>query len=144
MRATVKARRLECKQLQDKLQTTIEENGVGISKKDLLKIMAAQNLEAFPHMKFFWEERMKRLQANKMGRRYHPQIIRFALSLHGKSPYAYRDLRDSGALSLPSERVLQDSKNYFEPKAHINKENVCMKKPLPFLMFNMLLLSWMR
>ena len=59
-----------------------------------------------------------------MGRRYHPQIIRFALSLHGKLPSAYRELRDSSALILPSERVLRDYKNYFKPSAGINKENV--------------------
>ena len=67
---------------------------------------------------------MKLLQSSKMGRRYRPQIIRFALSLHGKSPSTYRELRDSGALILPSERVLRDYKNYFKPKAVINKENV--------------------
>ena len=93
-------------------------------EKDLLTIMGAQNLEATPRMKFFWEQQMKLLQSKKMGRRYHPQIIRFALSLHGKSPSAYRELRDSGALILPSERVLRDYKNYFKPKAGINKENV--------------------
>ena len=93
-------------------------------EKDLLTIMGGQNLEATPHMKFFWEQQMKLLQSKKMGRRYHPQIIRFALSLHGKSPSAYRELRDSGALILPSERVLRDYKNYFKPKAGINKENV--------------------
>ena len=67
---------------------------------------------------------MKLLQAKKMGRRYHPQIIRFALSLHGKSAAAYRELRESGALVLPSERVLRDYKNYFKPKAGINLENI--------------------
>ena len=75
-------------------------------------------------MKFFWQEQMKLLQSSKMGRRYHPQVIRFALSIHSKSPSAYRELRDSGALVLPSERVLRDYKNYFKPKAGINKENV--------------------
>ena len=40
------------------------------------------------------------------------------------APSAYRELRDSGALILPSERVLRDYKNYFKPKAGINKENV--------------------
>ena len=59
-----------------------------------------------------------------MGRRYHPQIIRFALTIHSKSPSAYRELRDSGALVLSSERVFRDYKNYFKPKAGINKENV--------------------
>ena len=67
---------------------------------------------------------MKLLQSAKMGRRYHPQVIRFALSIHSKSPSAYRELRDSGALILPSERVLRDYKNYFKPKAGISKENV--------------------
>ena len=75
-------------------------------------------------MKFFWQEQIKLLQSTKMGRRYHPQIIRFALSIHSKSPSAYRELRDGGALVLPSERVLRDYKNYFKLKAGINKENV--------------------
>ena len=98
--ATVKASRLECKQLQDRikqLEARIKEHGVGISET------LEKGLKATPHMKFFWEQQMKHMQAKKMGRRYHPQIIRFALSLHGKSPAAYKELRDSGALILPSE-----------------------------------------
>ena len=59
-----------------------------------------------------------------MARRYHPQIIPFALSLHGKSPAAYREIRDSGAMILPSERVLRDYKNYFKPKAGLNVDNI--------------------
>jgi hypothetical protein len=86
--------------------------------------MAGKNLEENPHMKFFWEHQMKLLQTSKMGRRYHPQIIRFALSLHAKSASAYCELRDSGALILLSERVLRDYKNYYKPKSGINKENV--------------------
>ena len=128
--ATVKASRLECKQLEGRikeLEAKIKDDGVGISgslENDILKIMGGQNLEATPHMKFFWEQQMKLLQSEKFGRRYHPQIIRFALSLHGKSPAAYRELRDSGALILPSERVLRDYKNYFKPKAGLNIENI--------------------
>jgi hypothetical protein len=86
--------------------------------------MAGKNLEDNPHMKLFWEQQMKLLQSSKMGRRYHPQIIRFALSLHAKSASACREVQESGALILPSERVLRDYKNYFKPKAGINKENV--------------------
>jgi hypothetical protein len=95
LRATVIETRLKCKTLEDqleKLERKINDEGVSVSdslEKDLLKIMAGQNLEATPHMKFFWQEQMKLLQAKKMGRRYHPQIIRFALSLHGKLPSAY-------------------------------------------------------
>ena len=41
-------------------------------------------MEATSHMKLFWQEQMKLLRAKKMGTWYHPQIIRFALSLHGE------------------------------------------------------------
>jgi hypothetical protein len=130
LRATVVSSRLQMKDMEDrlqKLQQKIEQNGVGVSEtleKDILTILGGQNLEATPHMKFFWQEQMKLLQSSKMGRRYHPQVIRFALSIHSKPPSAYRELRESGALILPSERVLRDYKNYFKPKAGISKENV--------------------
>ena len=130
LRATVKATSLECKMLNEQLQEMqerIQEQGVCIDKsleEDIRKIMDGQNLNATPHMKFFWEGQMKLLQSSSCGRRYHPQIIRFALSLHWKSPSAYRELRESGALVLPSEKKLRDYKNYFPPKAGINNENV--------------------
>ena len=130
LRATVKSTRLQVKDLEDRLkqlQLKIERQGINISdglEKDILKIMGGQSLEATPHIKFFWQEQMKLLQSAKMGRRYHPQVICFALSIHSKSPSAYRELQDSGALILPSERILRDYKNYFKPKAGINKENV--------------------
>jgi hypothetical protein len=130
LKATVISSRVQVKDLEERLQhlqENIEQHGVGVSEpleKDILKIMGGQSLEATPHMKFFWQEQMKLLQSTKMGRRYHPQVIRFALSIHSKSPSAYRELRNSGALILPSERVLRDYKNYFKPKAGISKENV--------------------
>ena len=130
LRATVKATRLECKMLKEQLhemQERIQEQGICIDKsleEDIRKIMDGQNMNATPHMKFFWEEQVKLLQSASCGRRYHPQTIWFALSLHGKSPSAYRELRESGALVLPSERILRDYKNYFPPKAGINNENV--------------------
>ena len=104
----------------EKMQPQSEKHGVNVSKpleKDLLTIMSGQNLDSTPHMKFFWEQQMRLLQTKKMGHRYLPQVIRFALSIHCKSPSAYRELRESGALILPSERVLRDYKSYFKPGA---------------------------
>ena len=130
LRATVIADRIRLKDLEarlEKMQQQIEKHGVNVSKpleKDLLTIMSGQNLDSTPHMKFFWEQQMRLLQTKKMGRRYHPQVIRFALSIHCKSPSAYRELRESGALILPSERVLRDYKNYFKPGAGITEENI--------------------
>ena len=130
LRATVISTQLQVKDLEDRLQELqlkIEKQGIGISEsieKDILMIMSGQNLDATSHMKFFWQEQMKLLQRTQMGRRYHLQIIRFALTLHGTSPSAYRELQESVTLILPSERVLRDYKNYFKPKAGISKENV--------------------
>ena len=73
LRVTVEATRLENKQLHERLKSLQD------------KIMSGQNPEG-THMKFFWQQQMVLLQSKKMGRRYHPQVIRFALSIHGKSP----------------------------------------------------------
>ena len=91
LRATVKASRIECKMLKEQLQEMqerIQDQGILINRsleEDIRKIMDGQNLNATPHMKFFWEEQMKLLQSTSCGRRYHPQIIRF--------PYIYMESR---------------------------------------------------
>ena len=126
----MRTERLHSKELEERLQTLekkIKADSVHVDEtidKDILQIMSNQNLDATQHMKFFWQQQVKFLQSNKHGRRYHPQVIRFALSHHAKSAAAYREVRESGALILPSERMLRDYKNYFKPKAGINKENV--------------------
>ena len=100
------------------MQECIQKQGVLINRsleEDIRKIMDGQNLNATPHMKFFWEEQMKVLQSTCCYCKCHPQIIRFALPIHGKSPSAYTELRESGALVLPSERILRDYKNYSPP-----------------------------
>ena len=95
LRATLKATRLECKDLKERLhnlEKQIKQDGFSVSdatEEDILKTMAGKNLDDNPHMKFFWDQQMKLLQSSKMGWRYHPQIVRFALSLHAKSAPAY-------------------------------------------------------
>ena len=57
LQATVKASRLECKQLEERfkqLEARINEDGVGIIQnleKDILTIMGGKNLDVTPHMK---------------------------------------------------------------------------------------------
>ena len=75
-------------------------------------------------MKVFWEQQRKLVAMPKFGRRYHPHAIRFCLSVHAKSPPAYRELRDSGILVLPSERTLRDYRNFFKPRAGFHPENI--------------------
>ena len=49
--------------------------------------------------------------------RWHPQIIRWCLHLRLKSSGAYKELRESGILRLPSERTLRDYTYCVPPKA---------------------------
>ena len=50
----------------------------GALENNILKIMGGQNLDATPHMKFFWKQQMKLLKSEKFGCHYHLQIIQFA------------------------------------------------------------------
>ena len=90
----------------------------------LISILGKTDLKRTPHMDFFWQQQKKLLSSLKFGRRYHPHLIRFCLSVHAKSPAAYRELASSGVLVLPGEGILRDYKNFFKPKPGFNKENI--------------------
>lgn len=128
--ATVQRQRVVCKELEDRislLQKEIEVNSVSIDEtleKDILAILADSGNEITPHMRVFWEQQRKMLAQSKFGRRYHPHIIRFCLSIHAKSPAAYKELRDSGILVLPSVKTLRDYRNFFTPRAGFHPKNV--------------------
>ena len=134
--ATVHHQRVVCKQLEDRvnqLETEIEKNSITVNEvleKDLLEIFGKNSTEVSPHMQVFWEQQRKLLASPKFGRRYHPHVIRFCLSLHAKSPAAYKELRDSGVLVLPSQRTLRDYRNLFKPKPGFNPENIQRLKEL--------------
>ena len=59
--------------------------------------------------RLLWEQQLRVMKAKSTkGMRWHPLTIKLCLSLKLKSPAAYRTLRDSGFLLLPSERTLRD------------------------------------
>ncbi len=128
--ATIQKQRVVCKQMEERigqLEKEIETNSIAINEsleKDILEIFANNSGEISPHMRVFWEQQRKLLSSPKFGRRYHPHVIRFCLSLHAKSPAAYKELKDSGILVLPSQRTLRDYRNFFKPKPGFNSENI--------------------
>ena len=128
--ATVQQQRLVCKELEGRiaeLEKEIKTNSIPIDetmKKDILVILADSGEEVTPHMKVFWEQQRRLVAMPKFGRRYRPHCIRFCLSIHAKSPAAYRELRDSGILVLPTERTLRDYCNFFKPRAGFHPENI--------------------
>ena len=54
----------------------------------------------------FWQQQKKLLQSSPSGVKYHPMVIRYALSLAAKSPSCYEEIRQSKILVLPSQRTL--------------------------------------
>ncbi len=108
----------ETARLKAKLQKATEQEGVIIDQpleKDLEMILQ----EKWDHIKdqypedsfhrLFWEQQIGALKAKERKQiRWHPMLIRWCLSMKLLSPAAYRALRSSGLLVLPSERTLRD------------------------------------
>ncbi|XP_076799962.1 uncharacterized protein LOC143445041 isoform X2 [Clavelina lepadiformis] len=61
----------------------------------------------------FWKEQQKLNSMKRNGEGYHPELIKFCLSLAAKSKSAYEELRQSGILRLPSSRTLNDYRNVY-------------------------------
>ncbi|CAB4043602.1 Hypothetical predicted protein, partial [Paramuricea clavata] len=73
-------------------------------------------------MKIFWEAQRKALeQKNLNGHRWHPKVIRLCLSIWNRSPEAYKELRESGVLVLPSGRLLRMYKNSCSQNPGLNE-----------------------
>ena len=128
--STIQRQRIESKELKDRLldlEKEIKSNSITVGEaleSDIVSILGNADLEGTPHMQHFWQQQKKLLASPKFGRRYHPHLIRFCLSLHAKSAAAYRELASSGVLVLPSERALRDYRNFFQPKPGFQKENI--------------------
>ena len=144
---TIQQHRLECKQLKeriDEMQRSITEKSQPVDSElgnDFVKIFSERKEDVLPFMKLFWEEQQKYLSAsNSKSVRYHPQIIKFCLSLAAKSSSTYSDIgydksSGSGILVLPSLRTLRDYKNYIRPQRGFNNVVVedLRKKTMWFL-----------
>nr|XP_039265951.1 uncharacterized protein LOC120341496 isoform X2 [Styela clava] len=59
--------------------------------------------------------------AHPSSRRYHPDVIRWAMELYCRSPSAYDHLRTSQVLTLPSPSTLNRYRNVIPPQSGINK-----------------------
>ena len=82
--------------------------------------------EKFPEdspQRLLWDQPRQYFQlSNKRQMRWHPLIIRFALNLKYLSTSAYRAVRQSGFLSLPSERTLSDYTHWFSSHTGVQLE----------------------
>lgn len=109
-----------------KLATVTESHGVDVVDEvlhsDLNSIMLSETntiLQAFPEGSFARVSCQQQLDAlsrpDKRGIRWHPLMVKWCLYLRHKSSGAYELLRDSGCLTLPSQRTLRDYTHHVKP-----------------------------
>lgn len=138
---TLKPHRLRNKELEnyvEKIRFEIDKCGTAINEsleKDLISIFSnVSDNEILNFKNLFWEEQQKYLQQNKTGRRYHPMIIKYCLSLAAKFSSAYSELRydsktGNGVLVLSSLRTFRNyQKTYSRFQSYIYKILI-WKKP---------------
>ncbi len=129
IKLTLQAQRLKCRQLEGQIQEMkieIEQKSLPITQDlshDLLSIISENSNKMTPFIKLFWEQQQKNVPRSPTGRRYHPTIIRWCLSVASKSASAYDELRDTFkdcTIVLPSRRVLRDYTNAITPRTGFN------------------------
>lgn len=117
------------KVLEEKVKRLIKGNGVAVDDElhdGLLHIMNSAESNESPEsslQKIFWTQQLKAASvADKRLIRWHPLIIKWCLSLKLKSSSAYRAMKDTGFIRLPSERTLRDYTHVFKAKPGIQEE----------------------
>ncbi|XP_068707882.1 uncharacterized protein [Montipora foliosa] len=120
LKLTLREQRLKCADLEYQLKemkSEIEKSSIEVDhnlSNDLTTILSGAQ-EVTPFMNLFWQQQKKLLQSSPSGVKYHPMVIRYALSLAAKSPSCYEEIRQSKILVLPSQRTLRDYRNYIRP-----------------------------
>lgn len=118
--------------MKSKVMSMIESESVlleGEDSADMTSIAA----EITPHVenafpadspqRIFWDQQVQYNQlTDKRQIRWHPLVIRFALNFKYLSSSAYRAVRQSGILHLPSERTLSDYTHWSLPHSGVQLE----------------------
>jgi hypothetical protein len=111
--------------LQRKINDKIRCEGVHLGEQDsndLKELLKSHNEsdECNEYEKLFMQQQLKfNTVRDKKGMRWHPTIIKWCIFLKSKSSKAYKTMRDSGFIHLPSERTLYDYSHY--TKGFLNK-----------------------
>ena len=121
LKLTLREQRLRCVELErqlNEMKTEIMKSSVEVDhnlSNDLTTILSETQENITPFMNLFWQQQKKLLQSSPSGVKYHPMVIRYALSLAAKSPSCYEEIRQSKILVLPSQRTLRDYRKCIRP-----------------------------
>ncbi|KAJ8048762.1 hypothetical protein HOLleu_01208 [Holothuria leucospilota] len=103
------------KSMEKKVKHMLEAESVKVSPEQLSVIdkIIDENkdtlLKFLPEGSFsrlLWEQQVKAHTTPKRQMRWHPDLLRWAIAIHSKSPAAYRTIRDSGFMRLPHPNTL--------------------------------------
>ena len=118
--------------LESKLNALIEEQGLNLEASDASDVaslvsevspLVKANFAPNSPQKIFWDQQLLyNTVKDKRQMRWHPLIVRFALNLKYLSTSAYRAMRKSGIIHLPSERTLSDYTHWTAPHSGVSLE----------------------
>jgi hypothetical protein len=110
--------------LNDRLQRTAKESirqggqqFSDLDSSDMFKLLAEikDDNTLNEYQRLLMSEQLKYNQLrDKRSMRWHPTIVKWCLYIQSKSPKGYKSLKESGFLSLPSERTLYDYSHYVQ------------------------------
>ena len=93
-----------------KLEEPVEDDMLQIMNNHANSIMVKYGEDSLQAI--FWDQQVKAATAkDNSGRRWHPLVVKWCLYLHHLSTKAYETIHNSGILTLPSSRTLQDYKH---------------------------------
>lgn len=112
-----RAEKLQSARLRELLKKKIDDEGITLTEKDSDDVTSILSdvsplVKSFSEgsiQRIFWDQQEKyNSLKDRRQMQWHPLLIRFALNLKYASTSAYRAVRGSGLISLPSERTLRD------------------------------------
>lgn len=115
--------------LEARVKRIMDQRSVSISEE--LEPIVADAITSHSTTKFdselkqlLWNEQLKQASRNSRGMRWHPTVIRWALTIKNISSGAYNYLRESGFVDLPDRRTLDRYVAYKSRHYGIDTENI--------------------
>ena len=122
--------------MREKLQVAADEKGMlldEVDHDDFKKLLLSESTKitkkceknSFEHL--FWEQQMKAAQCRDAPHmRWHPVMIKWCIYFISKSSGMHEALRESGCISLPSQRTLRDYTPCFDVTVGFSNNVDCM------------------
>ena len=109
------------------MNCSITQHGIAVDSEvhsDLLATIQSENpFSEITFKRLLWEQQLQAATVkDKRNVRWLPTIIKWCLSMKLSSSSAYRAMRDTGFITLPSTRTLRDYTHVFKAQTGIQPE----------------------